>query len=141
EGVAESDSAISIAANADGRPGYALRLAAGDGADAIKLADAFLARASSHGDIMDIRRALTGRNADEKWTIFRDLINTKLSAAAREQARGAASALDAHASNPEALLRAWESTVRLAARGEALNVDRGELIGAMAHDLRAALSA
>jgi hypothetical protein len=41
---------------------------------------------------------------------------------------------------PEALLAGWERASSLAARSERLNLDRGQLIAAMAYDLREALT-
>lgn len=138
EGDVSGAEARTIAANAGGRPGYALSLAAGEGAEAIRLARDFL---EAGADISNITRALTGKAADAKWEIFREVVMENLSLAARAMARGETPAIDPGAGDPAALLSAWEKLSALSARGEALNLDRAQLIAAMAYDLRAALSA
>ncbi|MEO1240803.1 MAG: DNA polymerase III subunit delta' [Pseudomonadota bacterium] len=139
-GAASREDAQKIAANAGGRPGYALRLAAGEGAEAIGLAEEFLRVASGKADMAKITRALTGKNTDEKWTIFRGVVTEKLAQAARALACNETPEIDLKSGNPAALVRAWEGLSTLAARGDALNLDRAQLISAMAHDLRAELT-
>lgn len=139
-GAASRKDAKKIAANAGGRPGYALRLAAGEGAEAIALAEEFLRVASGKADIAKITRALTGKNTDEKWTIFRGIVTEKLAHAARALARNETPEIDLRSDDPAALVSAWEGLLTLATRGEALNLDRAQLISAMAHDLRAELT-
>ncbi len=139
-GAASPKDAKKIAANAGGRPGYALRLAAGEGAEAIALAEEFLQVASGKADIAKITRALTGKNTDEKWAIFRSVVTEKLAHAASALARNETSEINLRSSSPAALVSAWEGLSTLAVRGEALNLDRAQLISAMAHDLRAELS-
>lgn len=140
-GAVPQADAAAIAANAGGRPGHALRLAAGEGAEAIMLAEVFLKNAARNGDIASVTRALTGKNADAKWEIFRSIVIDRLSDAARAAALGQEASAHMKPKRPEALLTAWETLSALCARGEALNLDRGQLIAAMAHDLRTEFSA
>jgi len=143
EDAASGAEARSIATNAGGRPGYALTLAAGEGGDAIALAHAFLTHAQSVGgnaEVSKITRALTGKNDGAKWDIFREVVLDKISLAARALACGETSSTEFTGKDPAALLTAWERLSALSSRGEALNIDRAQLIGAMAHDLRTSLA-
>ena len=140
EDLAAGEEAKNIAAQAGGRPGYALTLAAGDGGEAISLAHSFLGAARKGGDISQIARALSGKDGDAKWEVFRDTILQSLSDAARAGACGASVEGPLADSQPPAVLIAWEQLNTLTGRGEALNLDRGQLITAMAYDLRAALA-
>ncbi len=137
---ASHEAAKTIAAHARGRPGYALTLAAGGGVEAIDLAQQFLRTAASHGDTTKFTAALTGKAGDARWDIFKEAIVDMLSDAAREAAGGAAGPLF-QAATQDALVTAWEETARLITRGEALNLDRAQLIHAIAHDLRDSLGA
>ena len=139
-GAASNQDAAAIATNAGGRPGYALRLAAGEGAEAITLANAFFKAAMGKADLSKVTQALTGKNSDEKWEIFRSVVMEKLSDTARALAQNETPSVEFNTQNPASLLSAWETLSMLSARGEALSLDRAQLIGAMAHDLRAELS-
>lgn len=141
EKLASGDNARTIAAHAEGRPGYALTLAAGDGAEAIALADRFIAEARRAGDIARLATALTGKAGDARWEIFRTVVIRNLADAVRASARGQAIAGPLEGAAPEALLNAYEQVSSLAGRGEGLNLDRAQLIAAMAYDLRQALAA
>ncbi len=136
EGV-NVDAARTIAPFANGRPGYALQLAMGEGAEAIKLSQAFLNAAIGGGDISQIIAGVTGKAGEARWPIFRDTVLSSLSEATRTVALGDLPATLGIV-NAQGLLLAWEALSRLVARGEALNVDRTQLIHAMAHDLRVA---
>jgi len=137
EGVLAKD-ARSIAAHARGRPGYALQLAAGEGANAVKLAQEFLTNAQSGSDLSRIIGGLTGKGGDERWPIFRDTFLASLSDAARRGARGMAISAFGKA-GPDQLLDAWQSATNLIARGEAVNLDRAQMLVAISHDLRLTL--
>lgn len=129
-----ADMADTLVTAARGRPGHALRLAADDGVEAIRIAGRFVAAAAKGDDIARYASVLTGKGADARWEIFKEALLRNLSDAARTAARdGAAIA------SPSALLAAWETATRLIARGEGLNLDRGQLIHALAHDIRAVL--
>ena len=135
EGV-EAGAIDALVGAARGRPGYALRLAAEDGVEAIRLAERFFSAAAKDDDISKYASALAGKGADSRWEIFKAALIEGLSEAARKAARG-----EAAPASPSALLAAWETAGQLIARGEGLNLDRGQLIFALAHDIRAALKA
>lgn len=137
EGVSAAD-AKNIADHARGRPGYAMMLAAGDGGEAISLAHKFLQRAQQGGDLSRIIAGVSGKGGETRWPVFRDTIIASLSDASRTAAmQGAAQGFDG--ADAGDLLNAWQAVSALAGRGEALNIDRGQLIEAMAFDMRAAL--
>lgn len=138
EGVPMGD-ARNIADHARGRPGYALTLAAGEGADAIRLAQAFLLAAQKGSDISKIVAGVSGKAGEARWPVFLDTVLTGLSDAAR-MAAVAGRADGFEGANAGALLDAWQALTQLSGRGEALNLDRAQLLQAMAFDLRAALS-
>lgn len=141
EGLASGEDAARIAAHAEGRPGYALSLAAGEGAEAIALAQHFLTAARRGADVSKIAAALIGKAGDAKWEIFSDVVARDLGEAARAAARGADLEGPLADLSPAALLSAYEQLSSLVRRGDALNLDRAQLIAAMAYDLRAALAA
>ncbi len=137
EGVSP-EAAKNIADHARGRPGYALMLAAGEGAEAISLAQGFLQTAQRGGDLSRIIAGVAGKAGDARWPIFRDTIISSLSDASRMAAmQGAAQGFDGAGAGD--LLNAWHAVAALSGRGEALNLDRSQLIEAMAFDLREAL--
>ncbi len=140
EELAEGEEAARIAAHAGGRPGYALTLAAGEGAGAITLADGFLGAARKGGEITQITSALAGKAGDAKWEIFKQAVLECLSDGALAAACGAALEGPLAGAAPASLLSAFEQLTILAERGDALNLDRSQLIAAMAYDLRAALA-
>ena len=139
--LADRETAMRIADHAGGRPGYALTLAAGDGGEAITLAQRFVEAAKNGNDVSKIAGALTGKAGEAKWAIFKEALVQSLSDAARARARNAE--LEGPLAGTEAsnILSAWEAISSLAGRGEALNVDRGQLISAIAYDMCAALTA
>lgn len=138
EGV-EQKSAETIAPFAKGRPGYALQLAMGEGAEAIKLSQSFLKAAAKNGDLTHIIAGFSGKAGEGRWPVFRDTVLSSLSDAARAVAKAEGGAIVPFDADAPSLLAAWEALSELVARGEALNLDRAQLIHAMAHDLRAAL--
>lgn len=139
EGGVARDEAQTLAPFARGRPGYALTLAAGDGVEAIKLAQGFLKSAALNSDIAPYIAGLTGKAGEGRWDIFKEAIVDTLSDAARGTAMGKVSPLFQNAS-PADLVAAWEETAALISRGEGLNLDRTQLIYAIAYDLRAGLN-
>lgn len=135
EGLASESNAKTIAAHAGGRPGFALRLAAEDGAAAITLCDKFLSRIVAGNEPDDIIASLAPKSADNAWAIFRATMLQSLMDSARAAAsqRSRSGPLkDASAQN---LLRAWETASTLLSRGEALNVDRGQILAALNFDM------
>lgn len=137
-GVAGAEAA-SLTDISGGRPGYALRLAAEGGAEAVQLARNFVKTAAAGEDVAKHISALTGKDSDARWDTFKEAIVEMLSEGARENARGNPHAILASVS-PQQLLEAWEQAVRLLAQGEGLNLDRGQLIRALGYDLSAIFS-
>ena len=135
---ADAKQAKNIASHARGRPGYALQLAAHGGAEAISLALAFLKAAQTGAALGPVIAGVTGKAGEGRWPIFRDTVLASLSDAARTAATdGSAAGFDGASAG--ALLDAWQALTQMAGRGEALNLDRGQMLEAMAYDLRAAL--
>ncbi|MEM8936188.1 MAG: DNA polymerase III subunit delta' [Pseudomonadota bacterium] len=123
-----------IAEHADGRPGYALELAAGGGAECVKLVDRFLAAAASKRGLQPVASALSGKAGDDRWTLFQSLLMGRLSRDARQAAAQGEARASAYAA-------AHDHLSALVRRGVSLNLDRGQLISALAHDYRACLDA
>jgi DNA polymerase-3 subunit delta' len=140
EGGVEAGQGEKIAAASGGRPGYALSLAKGEGAAAAVLAESYLSMIAGGASPGPVASALSGKADDEQWRIFRQIVLDRLCAAARMAARGACPPAPLASYAPEALLAGWERASSLAARSERLNLDRGQLIAAMAYDLREALT-
>lgn len=138
EGV-DAEVARTVAGHARGRPGYALSLAAEGGADAIGLAQNFLKAAAAGRNVTKIAAALTGKAGEARWPIFRDCVVATLSDSARIAASGGEPSIFPEG-DAAVLLEAWESVSQLISRGDALNLDRGQLIAAIAHDLRGAMT-
>jgi len=134
EELAEGDEAARIADHADGRPGYALRLAAAGGAAALSLAHAFL-KGAREGDVRAIAAKYSARTSADEWEYFISAITGALSDAARAGARGRAIDGPLSGISPAELADAWERLAHLASRGETLNLDRAQIVSAMGHDL------
>ena len=141
EGLATGEEAARIADHADGRPGYALKLAAEGGATALSLADAFIKAGRKNGEVGSVASKFSARTSAEEWGFFIDAIGNALTDAARATARGKELAGPLAGVKSVALVEAWERLSTLAARGEALNLDRAQLVNAMGHDLNEALGA
>ena len=126
----DAEERMRIAEASEGRPGRALQFAASDGAKAIEFVDRFLDvdRRLTDAEI----QALTGRNATAVWSTFRPLLQQRLAAMVRKAA---------YASASDNLLRAHEEISELFVRGEAVNVDKAQMLSAAARRLRDALSA
>lgn len=121
EGAATGGQARQIAAAAEGRPGFALRLAAGDGPEAIEAVDAFLAAT----DVMGLAQKLAPKGADGVWPIFQELLLRRIDRAARDFALNADR-------RSEAMVKLRETIGGLFARGEAVNLDRFQVVLAAA---------
>lgn len=141
EGLATDADAERIADHADGRPGYALRLAADGGATALSLAQAFVSAGRKGGDFSAIASKFSARTSAEEWEFFISAVTNALSDAARAAGRGASLDGPLAGVTPPALLDAWEQLSELAARGDALNLDRSQIVSAMGHDLKQILGA
>lgn len=141
EGAARGAEAERIADHADGRPGYALRLAAEGGAAALSLADAFIKAGSGRGDVGAIASKFSARTSAEEWAFFIGAVTNALSDGARAAGRGAVLDGPLAGAAPTALVDAWERVSTLAARGDALNLDRAQIVSAMGHDMKQCLGA
>lgn len=135
EAAVDPNAASAIALAAQGRPGYALTLAAGDGAEAIAAMGEFFDSAAASGDTARAAAAVSGKAATERWDIFKELLLEKLSEAARARARNEQVAGPLAAMPAAALLEAHTSLSSLLLRGEAVNLDRRDLVLAMGRDL------
>lgn len=137
-----------LAALARGRPGYAMQLAAEDGVKAGRLTRAFLSAAAKDGEFHGIGAELATRTADDAWRNFRALTLEALAAIVRARAAQEEAAPELEAAHPayrrapvERLADAWEKLGVLADRGDALHLDRVQLVLAMGLELRDALRA
>ena len=130
------EEAARLAEAAKGLPGLALSLAAGEGADAVTAASAFLGAARAGDDVGKLASALSGRQASEKWDVFQRIVLESLSDAARAAACGDETGL-ASLGAPT-LLDAHQSISALFNRGEAVNADRAQMLAAAARIIRAA---
>ncbi|MBB5518627.1 DNA polymerase III subunit delta' [Amphiplicatus metriothermophilus] len=128
-----------VAAAARGRPGYALTLAAGEGAEAVAAAEGFIAAAVEGGDLSAVAGGLTGKAGGERWPLFVALLLEALREAASRAATGAPPAGLLARAAPPRLLEAHDRIGALARRGEAVNLDRVQLALAMGRILRDAL--
>lgn len=127
EGAAKGADAAKIAEAAEGRPGFALKLALGAGAEAIDAVGEFLAVR----DPASVAQRLAPRNADAVWPIFQELLIRRIDRAAR----AAAFAADARAAD---LVVLREAITTLFARGDGLNFDRFQIVLAAARAFAAA---
>lgn len=139
EGLASGGDADRIADHADGRPGYALRLAADGGAKALSLADAFVQAGCGRGDVSAVASNFSARTSAEEWAFFVSAVTSALSDGARVAGRGDALEGPLAGAAPSALVDAWERLSTLAARGDALNLDRAQIVSAMGHDMKQSL--
>jgi DNA polymerase-3 subunit delta' len=131
EGAADSAAAAKIARAAGGMPGFALSLAAGDGAEAIDAVDAFLSTAERGGDVGRIAQALAAKDAEGVWSLFQSILVARIA----ERARHAALSGETRAG---ALADLFERVSTLFSRGDALNLDRFQLVLAAERAFRAA---
>lgn len=123
-----------IAAVARGRPGYALTLAAGEGVEIVESVVQFLDTALARGEPGAAAAAFAGKSGPARWEIFTAVLLERISDAARGLAPGA-SALAA--TTPDRLVAAHEDARRLLDRADAVNLDKAQVLGAVARILRA----
>ncbi len=127
EGAAAGGDARKIAEAAEGRPGFALKLALGEGAEAIDAVGDFLAAR----DPASVAQRLAPKSADAIWPIFQELLLRRVDRAAHTAAINA----DARAADFVALR---EAVTTLFARGDSLNFDRFQIVLAAARAFAAA---
>lgn len=121
EGAARGPEAAKIAAAAEGRPGFALRLALGDGPEAVDAVEAFVTARDATG----VAQRLAPKSADGVWPIFQELLLRRIDRAARDLALNA----DERAG---AMVKLRETIGGLFARGDAVNLDRFQMVLAAA---------
>lgn len=134
EGAADRKAAGAIAAKAGGRPGFALSLAQGEGADAIALADEFWSAASAGRDVTAIAQKLALKNADSVWPHFGAMLVGRLADEARARALGGDSAA--------AVIVDLRTEINsLFVRGDAVNLDRMQMAMSAGRSIAAAFAA
>ena len=129
EGVAKSDHAEALARESGGRPGFAFRLALIDGAEAISAADAFWSALVRGADAGALTAKLAAKSADGLWRQFQTIFIDRLTREARERA----AAQDGAAAEFVAIR---ERIIRHFARGDALNLDRAQIMMAVEREFR-----
>ncbi|MGE0408008.1 MAG: DNA polymerase III subunit delta' [Amphiplicatus sp.] len=137
EAGADPETAGALARAARGRPGYALTLAAGEGEEAVAAAGEFFSKAVASGDVGAVAASLAGKAALGRWEIFQELVLEQLSDAARAQARGRTPSGPLAALSAPVLFDAHQRLAALLRRGEAVNIDRRDLVLAMGRGLHA----
>ena len=120
--------AASIAAVARGRPGYALELAAGEGGEAIAALEEFYKAAFGNGNSAVLVQSLTGKAGDQRWGIFKSLLLEAISNAARSVATEEDNHTQMSAIPIEGLAALSQDLSAFLTRGEALNLDRAQMI-------------
>jgi len=133
-GAATGAEAARIAQAAGGRPGFALSLALGDGAEAIEAVDAFWTAARTGADVSPIAQRLSGKNADGVWPLFQSILIGKMAQAAANDALAAGQAAGR-------LVDLRETVDTLFTRGEAVNLDRGQMVMAAGRAFRSVFAA
>jgi DNA polymerase-3 subunit delta' len=131
EGAATDAEAREIAIAAKGRPGFALSLALGEGGDAIDAVEEFCAVASAGRDVGPIAQRLAGKDGDRVWPHFRAMLVSRIAG----EARSAAAAQHQAAA---ILVDLREDISQLFSRGDAVNLDRTQLVLAAGRAFRAA---
>ena len=113
------------------RPGYALSLALGDGADAIEALEEFWTAVHAGRDVSTLAQRLAGRETEGVFAYFQAMLSARLAADAKQLAKSG----DARA---HALVSLRESIDTLLARGEAVNLDRAQMLTAAARAFQSA---
>jgi DNA polymerase-3 subunit delta' len=120
-----------VVAAAKGRPGRALRLAAGAGADAVRLAEDFLKSAPHSGAAAGFAANFGAKAHAESWPLFTETVLDRLADDARARGRGGA----ADAAAARRLVEAHAALAQIIGRGEAVNLDRAQMLHAMSRIL------
>lgn len=139
ENAATPETRGEIAAAAGGRPGFALKLAAGEGADALDCSDAFLTAVMTGRGLSAVADRLAPRSADDLWNSFKAILLRQLASAATALATGDAvpPRLERLATiSPDRIAAAWEKIGTLIAKGEALNTNRAQIVIGMGLAMR-----
>ncbi len=125
EGAATGEEALRIARAAGGRPGHALSLAQGDGAGAIAAVEDFWSAVQRGGDVGAVAQRLSAKDAAGVWPHFQSMLLGRIA----EQAMSAALAPGTAAG---AFVDLRERVDTLFTRGDAVNLDRYQLVLAAA---------
>ena len=121
ESAAKTSEAIRIAGVAGGRPGFALSLALGDGAEAVETVEEFWAIARAGGDVSAIAQRLAAKSADGVWPLFRAMLVSRLAQAAKDDAL-------THGAFADRIVDLREEVDTLFTRGDAVNLDRAQMV-------------
>ena len=132
--VGKIEEASRIAAVAGGRPGFALSLALGDGGEAIGAVEEFWSAARGGGDVSGLAHRLAGKAADGVWPHFRAMLVRRLAVEASSDAMAQGEAAGAIGE-----LRARIDM--LFTRGDAVNLDRAQMVMAAAREMKTAFMA
>lgn len=134
EGAAKKEEAQRIARVSSGRPGFALSLALGDGGDAIEALEEFWSAARGGGDVSGVAQRLAGKAADGVWPHFRAMLVGRLAGEAKSDAM-------AEGANAGAIADLRERVDTLFTRGDAVNLDRAQMVMAAARAMNSAFAA
>jgi DNA polymerase-3 subunit delta' len=126
EGIDDPDAAARVASIAKGRPGLALRLALGAGVDAVEEVETFIALATKRADVGPVAQKLSTRAMDDAFELFSSLLVGRIEDMARSAANSGEGA------RALAFVATRDSVSDLLRRGDALNVDRTQMILAAA---------
>jgi len=133
EGAAAERDAVRIAAASSGRPGFALSLALGDGKEGIEVLEHFWNAATGQGDIAAIAQRLSGKNADGVWPHFKSMLIRRLAAQASDNAMREGEQAGSFAD-------LYERINVLFTRGDAVNLDRAQMVMAAARAMKKVLA-
>ncbi|GGD03452.1 DNA polymerase III subunit delta' [Aquisalinus flavus] len=131
EGTATGDKALALATAAAGRPGFALQLAAGEGADALAAAESFIKGALDGRGLAALADRMALKSAEPMWESFKAILLRQLSTAATAIATGEPLRPQLavfQGRSPGSIAAAWEEISNLIARSEALNTNRTQIV-------------
>nr|GGH96059.1 DNA polymerase III subunit delta' [Aquisalinus luteolus] len=131
EGAASGDKALALAQAAAGRPGFALQLAAGEGADALAAAVSFIKGSLDGRGLAALADRMALKSAEPMWDSFKAILLRQLSTAATALATGEPLPQQLSAfqgRSPGKIAEAWEEISNLIARAEALNTNRTQIV-------------
>lgn len=131
EGAATGDKALALAEAAAGRPGFALQLAAGEGADALAAAESFIKGSLDGRGLAALADRMALKSAEPMWESFKAILLRQLSTAATAIASGEPLPQQLavfHGRSPARIAAAWEEISNLIARSEALNTNRTQIV-------------
>lgn len=134
EGAAKKDEAARIAHVAGGRPGFALSLALGDGGAAIGAVEEFWSGALAGVDVSAIAQRLSAKAADGVWPHFTAMLVGRLALEAKSDAM-------AEGASAGAIAEVRERIETLFTRGDAVNLDRAQMVMAAARAMKSAFAA